>query len=156
MEPRVIVLLVFMAITMLTALAVLAAALGLFPNANSQLISWGIPTVLGEIIVTVIIFFRSQWSSQIVINLTFEEIDPFAIDFDSAKCSYTVIDSSGRIINEGCIAPIMGHGGWQIKLPVSVSAQHCIALTLVSQNGDKWQIRPFLPLVHTQNAVRYG
>lgn len=156
MEPRVIVLFAFIAVTLLTALAVLGAALGFFPMASEQLISWGIPAVLGEIAVTVVMFFQTQWSSQVVVNLNFDGVDPFDIDFDNPKCSYTVIDSSGREVNSGCVVPVLGHGGWQIKLPVSVNADNSISLTLVSHKGEKWQIRPFLPLVHTQNAVKYG
>jgi hypothetical protein len=49
MEPRILVLIAFVVITVLTALAVLAAAVGWFPAADPKLIAWGIPTVLGEI-----------------------------------------------------------------------------------------------------------
>ncbi len=156
MEPRILVLIAFVVITVLTALAVLAAAVGWFPAADPKLIAWGIPTVLGEIAATMIMFFKGQWSSQVTINLIFENIDSFDIDFDNPGCTYTVIDSSGREVSRGNIVPILGHGGWQIKLPINVNPDNSISLSLATQSGEKWQIRPFLPLVHTQNAVKQG
>jgi len=156
MEPRILVLIAFVVITILTALAVLASAVGWFPDADPKLVAWGIPTVLGEIVATMIMFFKGQWSSQVTINLGFGDIDSFDIDFDNPKCTYTVIDSSGREVNTGNIAPILGHGGWQIKLPINVNPDNSISLSLVTQAGEKWQIRPFLPLVHTQLAVKQG
>jgi hypothetical protein len=129
-EPRVIVLFAFVFITLLTAIAVLAAAIGWLPNANAQLVSWGLPTVIGEIILTVVMYFKSQWSNQITINLAFEGSDAFNVDFATTSCTYTVIDSSGKEVKTGNIVPILGHGGWQIQLPVAASSENSISLSL--------------------------
>lgn len=156
MEPRVIVLIAFISITVLTALAVLAASVGWLPDANEQLVTWGLPTIVGEIVATMIMFFKGQWDNQVVVNLGFGNTDSFSLDFDAANCTYSVFDSSGTQISSGNIAPVMGHGGWQITLPVNVNQDHSISLSLVTQAGEKWAIRPFLPFVHTQNAVKQG
>jgi hypothetical protein len=141
---------------MLSALAVLAAAVGWLPNADPTLISWGIPTVLGEIIATMVMFFKSQWSGQITVNLVFDGVDSFDIDFETSSCTYSVIDSRGKEVSTGTIAPILGHGGWQIVLPINVNPDNSISLSLVTQAGERWLIRPFLPMVHTQSAVKQG
>lgn len=156
MEPRIIVLIAFVVITILTALAVLASAIGWFPDASPKLVTWGIPGVLGEIVLTMIMFFKGQWSNKklVTINLSFDGIDSFDIDFDISKCTYTVIESSGHEVNTGNIAPILGHGGWQIKLPTNVDPDNSVSLSLVTVAGEKWKIRPFLPLVHTQNVIK--
>jgi hypothetical protein len=156
MEPRMIVLIAFVSITVLTALAVLGAAVGWLPQADPKLISWGIPTVLGEIVATMVMFFKAQWGSRIVVNLTFDGLDPADIDLDTPNCSYTIVDSSGRELSHGSVAPNFGHGGWQIKLPVTVSPDQSVSLTLKTQTGERWQVRPFLPLVHTQAAAKIG
>lgn len=156
MEPRVIVLFVFVAVTLLTALAVLAAAVGWFPDADPKLVSWGIPAVLGEIVATMVMFFKGQWSGQVTVNLVFDGVDSFDIDFETSACTYSVIDSSGKEVSNGNIAPILGHGGWQIVLPINVNPDNSISLSLNTQAGEKWLIRPFLPLVHTHSAVKKG
>ena len=68
MNTRTITLLAFLAITVLTAVAVLAAAVGWLPNAKPQLVSWGIPAVLGEIVVTVILYVKSPPAQTIKVN----------------------------------------------------------------------------------------
>jgi hypothetical protein len=152
MEPRVIVLLAFVFITVLTALAVLGAAIGLFPSASESLITWGIPVVLGEIVVSVVLFFRTQWVQRIKVNLDFDGAEPDS--FDPLACTYAIMDSTGKEIEKDAIAPILGHGGWQVQLPKDVRPEHSVSLSLKTQNGEEWAIRPFRPDVQTQKPIR--
>ena len=56
----------------LTALADLGAAIGLLPAANEKLITRRIPEVLSEIVASIVLFFRTQWTPQAIkINLDF-------------------------------------------------------------------------------------
>ena len=59
MNPRVASLYSFLAITVLTALAVLAAAVGWLPSAQPDLVKWGLPVVLAEIVATVVAYVRT-------------------------------------------------------------------------------------------------
>jgi hypothetical protein len=65
LEPRVVVLYVFVFITLLTAIAVIGAAIGLFPGAVPKLVSWGLPILGGEIIMTVALILRQEWGQRI-------------------------------------------------------------------------------------------
>jgi hypothetical protein len=152
MEPRFIVLLAFVSITVLTALAVLGAAIGFFPDASESLITWGIPVVLGEIVVSVVLYFRTQWVQRIKINLDFEDAEPDS--FDPSACTYAILDSAGKEIENDTIAPILGYGGWQVQLPKDVRPEHSVSLSLKARNGEEWTIRPFRPDVLTQKPIR--
>lgn len=72
MNPRTAALFAFLGITILTAVAVLVAAVGWLPNADPKLVSWGIPAVLGEIVATVILYAKSPPAHTIRINLASE------------------------------------------------------------------------------------
>ena len=152
MSPRVWVLVAFLLITVLTALAVLGAALGFFPEANERLVTWGMPVVLGEIVATVVIFFRTQWTTQIKINLTFEDAEPNDIRLDSSNCRYEIREGEGRIVRSGNLTPNFGVGGWQIELPPDLRPDQVVYLQLQALTGETWEVRPFLPFVHTRSA----
>ena len=132
MQPRILVLIAFVIITVLSALAVLAAAVGWLPNADEKLVSWGIPAVLGEIVATMVMFFKGQWESQMIKNITFDEVDPADIDLDGPNCRYTIVDSSGRELNSGNVAPSFGHD------IATVSGYH-------EMPANRWVLRFALP-----------
>jgi hypothetical protein len=150
--PRSWVLAVFLLITFLSAVAVLAAAIGWLPHVTPQLVSWGIPAVLGEIVVTVIVFFRGQWAQKLRINIAFEGANASDVILDVSNCSYEVHDTAGELVQKGKVGPSLGPGGWQIELSASVQENHFVILSLHSQDGRDWQVRPFLPFVHKQTA----
>ncbi len=152
MEPRVIVLIAFVSITVITAMAVLGAAIGLFPKASDRLITWGIPVVLGEIVLSVVLFFRTQWIQRIKINLDFGNADPE--DFDRTQCTYTILDPTGREVASDNIGPSHGPGGWQIQLPENVRSDYSVSIFLMTHNGEEWVVRPFRPDIQTQKPVR--
>ncbi|MBI4471176.1 MAG: hypothetical protein HY646_00815 [Acidobacteria bacterium] len=152
MEPRTWVLAVFLLITLLSALAVLAAAVGWLPGAAPELIKWGIPAVLGEIVATVLVFFKGQWAQSLRINIVFQGTEASDLILDGKNCRYTVFDLAGDTVREGKLGPTLGHGGWQIELPFAVQSQHSVSLTLRSHDNRNWHVRPFLPLVQTQVA----
>jgi hypothetical protein len=152
MSPRVWVLVAFLLITVLTALAVLGASLGFFPEANERLVTWGMPVVLGEIVATVVIFFRTQWSTQIKINLAFENAETNDIRLDSSNCRYEIYEGEGRKVRSGNLTPNFGVGGWQIELPADLRPDQVVYLQLQALTGETWEVRPFLPFVHTRSA----
>ena len=153
MEPRVVALLSFVCITVLTALAVLGAALGFFPNANEQLVTWGLPAVLGEIVVTVVLYLRSSDGHRIKINVAFEGIDPNEVELTADNCRYEIRDLTGRQIRHGSVAPDFGPGGWQIELPVDVMTDQTVSLTFELSDGQTWNVRPFRPYIHTKTGI---
>lgn len=153
MEPRVVVLLAFVLTTVLTALAVLGAAIGLFPAASDKLVTWGIPAVLGEIVASIVLFFRTQWTPQAIkINLDFEGADP--INFDGPNCTYTILDQRGKEVERDSVGLNLGPGGWQVQLPEQIRPDHSVSVTLTAENAEVWAIRPFRPDVHTQKPIR--
>ena len=152
MNPRTIALLTFLAITLLTALAVLAAAVGWLPRADPKLISWGIPAVLGEIVATVVVYLKSP-AHTIRVNLEFKGATPTGIDLSDAG-KYSVLDNSGKERTNGRVVPILGPGGYQVTLPAALEPTDSIVLSFTERGGHEWGVRPFLPYVHTQFAVR--
>ena len=152
MNPRAIALLAFLGITVLTAVAVLAAAVGWLPSADPKLVSWGIPTVLGEIVATVVIYLKSPVET-IRVNLEFQGIPAASVDL-SHSGSFTVLDNSGKQLKTGTLVPILGPGGYQVTLPSALDPSSSIALSFTEREGAQWSVRPFLPYVQTQGAVR--
>ena len=153
MNTRTITLLAFLAITVLTAVAVLAAAVGWLPKANPQLVSWGIPAVLGEIVVTVILYVKSPPAQAIKVNLAFQGVPASKVDLSDSG-TYTILDMSGKERLSGTVVPILGPGGYQVTLPVALHPTDSVAMSFTEREGQSWAVRPFLPHVHTQAAVR--
>jgi hypothetical protein len=153
MNPRTIALLVFLGITVLTAVAVLAAAVGWLPDADERLVSWGIPAVLGEIVATVIIYLKTP-THTIRVNLQFDGLAPAGVDLIDDG-SFAVLDNSGKQRMKGTVLPILGPGGYQVTLPAAVEPTDTIMLTFRERNGGEWGVRPFLPFVQTREAVRF-
>lgn len=154
MEIKHIVLYAFLGITTLTAVAVLVAALKLFGVNAPELVTWGMPAVLGGVASSVFVVFRGEWGSKVDVNMAFNDADFLDLDFEPSKCRYKVHDWSGKEIDEGNVHPILGQGGWAVKIPVVVTSDQSLSLELVSSNGDQWVVRPFLPLVHTKQAIQ--
>lgn len=153
MNPRHLALLAFLAITVATAIAVLIAAIGWLPHADPKLVAWGIPAVLGEIVATVILYVKAPPSHTIRINLAFEAEEAAGIDLDTSA-TYMVLDNSGREKIRGTVVPILGPGGYQVTLPSAVDAEDSVSLSFQEREGAVWDVRPFLPYVQTQPAIR--
>jgi hypothetical protein len=150
MNPRTVALFAFIVITVLTALAVLGAAVGWLPQADPKLVSWGIPAVLGEIVATVVIYLKSP-TSVIKVNLAFEGFDSDEIDLKNSG-TFSVLDVSGKEVTRGNLVPILGPGGYQVTLPPALDPASSIQLSFTEQAGRVWTVRPFLPYVQTQAA----
>jgi hypothetical protein len=148
MNPRTIALLAFVGITVLTAVAVLGAAVGWLPNADPRLVSWGIPAVLGEIAATVVIYLRTP-AHTIRVNLK----APPEVELVNSG-TYTIFDNSGKQRKSGTVMPIFGPGGYQITLPEALGPTESVTLSFQEREGDTWEVRPFLPYVQTQDVVR--
>ena len=154
MEPRILVLFSFVFVTVLTALAVLAAAVGWLPQASDKLVSWGIPAVIGQIVGTVIMYFRAELKQKIRINVAFDGQEPADVNLDDAICLYKIKDVDGKAIKEGSLGPTFGQGGWQVQLPTYVSSDQSVALSFQTKAGDVWVVRTFKPLLLTQKAIK--
>jgi hypothetical protein len=163
MAPRVWVLTVFLLLMLLTGVAVLGAAVGWLRHAAPQLVTWGLPSFLGEILASVIVVFKLQWTqketvsrpraNKLRVNIAFDGFDTADVVLDGANCSYEVYDET-EVVQKGKVAPSLGPGGWQIVLPANLPESHSVKLLLRSQDGRSWQVRPFLAFVHKQTAYR--
>ena len=152
MHPRTITLFAFLAIFVLTAMAVLAAAVGWLPGADPKLVTWGIPALLGEIAAAVLVYFKSP--TEIRVNLIFPENDATDVDLSNSG-AFVVLDNSGRERQRGSIVPILGPGGYQVTLPASLDPKDSIALSFTERDSkEEWGVRPFLPYVQARTVVR--
>lgn len=155
MDSRKIIIISLCAITGLTAIAVLAAALNLGGiEAHDDFVPWGLSVVLAEIVGATIFVLKAEWSSRIDVNLANSAEDMFDVDFTSNGCQFVVMDVTGKHIKTGNAHPICGHGGWSVRIPVNVAPDHSLSLTLETEAGEKWKVQPFRPLVQTQNVVK--
>ncbi len=50
--------------------------------------------------------------------------------------------------------PILGAGGYQVTLPAALEPTDSITLSFTEREGGVWGVRPFLPYVQSQSAVR--
>lgn len=152
MNPRTTALMAFLGVTVLTALAVLAAAVGWLPGADPKLVSWGIPTVLGEIVATVVIYLKTPTHS-VRVNLMFPEAPLMEVDLGHSG-TYLVYDKSGKEKKSGSVVPVLGPGGYQVTLPLVLDPMDSVTLAFTEREGGQWGVRPFLPYVQSQSVVR--
>jgi hypothetical protein len=147
-------LLAFLGVTVLTAIVVLAANIGVFGEAvrTSDFAKWGIGAVIAEIVGATVAALKWSLSPfDIRVNLDFSPKDSLDVDLDVDKCTYEVREE-GKIIEKGKIDLALAHGGWQCTLPSTVRPKHVVGLNLTERSGQKWEVRPFYPLAITQKA----
>jgi hypothetical protein len=155
MHLRTTALLVFVVITLLTALAVLGAAVGWLPDADDRLLKWGIPAVLGEIVGTTVLYVRAPMTRALLVNLDFSRATKKAVNL-AGTGTYIIRDSSGKTKRKGTVVPIHVDGGWKVQLPGSMAANDSVTLTFTTLEGDRWEVWPFLPYVLTKEAILVG
>ncbi|KPV65061.1 MAG: hypothetical protein AOA65_0564 [Candidatus Bathyarchaeota archaeon BA1] len=155
MKERMILLIAFLAITVVTAVVVLLANIGVFGEAvrTSDFSKWGVGVVLAEIVgATIAVFKWSLLPVDIKVNLDFSPKSSIDVDLDVDNCTYDIREG-GRIIATGKMDLAFAQGGWQCALPSTVRLNHIIRLNLIERNGQKWEVKPFYPLAITQKAV---
>lgn len=157
LETRVVVLLSFVSITVITSLAVIAAAIGWLPGARDDFIRWGMTVVLTEIVGTVILFIRQDWGNRLKLNIDFKNnLDP--TDISIVSCEYKITDRLNPTkTKKGRLEPIRASysGYWQVDLPSITNTSYSISLTFKDRNGDNWEIESFIPNVITKKAVKF-
>lgn len=154
MKERFMLLLAFLAVTVLTAIVVLFANIGIFGEAvrTSDFAKWGLGAVIAEIVGATITALK--WTLppyDIKVNLDFSPENPIDVDLDVDKCTYEIREA-GKIIEQGRMDLALAHGGWQSTLPSTVKPKHIVRLNLTERSGKKWEVRPFYPLAITQKA----
>ena len=152
MDVKNVALLGFLFVTMVTAFAVIASAVGVLPNVDPQFVKWGIPTVLGGIVGTVVLFLRVQLTHAFRFFIEFEGANVGDVILDVSKCTYTLNDASGALVKNGNIGPTtLGHQ-WQVEFPISIQPDQSLTLTLPTEAGDTWTVRAFKPSMQTRPA----
>ena len=150
-----IMLMAFVAITVITALVALAANIGLFGEdvRLSNFSSWALTAVLAEIIGATVLAFRRLVVAPgtVYVNVDFPDKDPIDVDLDGDSCTYQITRDHDKIENRAII--VFGEGGWQCQLPPSVRATDIVQLSLIERTGQKWEVRPFRPMITTQTAL---
>ena len=157
MKERIVFLIAFLAVTVLTAVVVLLANIGIFGDSvrTSDFSKWGIGAVLAEIVGATIVAFK--WTvnpGNIQVNLDFSPKVPIDVDLDVDNCTYEIREE-GKITATGKIDLSFAQGGWQCTLPAvaTLNSFRIIRLNLTERSGQKWEVKPFYPLSITQKAI---
>lgn len=155
-EMRNVVAMVLVFIVLLTAVAAVAANLGIFGlDPDSTFAKTTLGAVLVEIVSAVIYVWRSgglvpTMASAIV---AFEgESDPGAIDLDAEGCTYRITDMRANVKESGKVGLVYGHAGWECKFPSPKELDVSVTLRLVERGGRVWEVRPFYPLSRDVSA----
>jgi len=154
MKDRTILLLAFLGVTVVTAIGVLGANIGIFGEAvrTSEFAKWGLGAVIAEIVAATLAAFKWSFTPfDIKVNLDFSPKDPIDVDLNVDKCNYEVREE-GKIVEKGKMDLALAHGGWQSNLPSTIKPKHVVRLYLTERSGKKWEVRPFYPLAITQKA----
>jgi hypothetical protein len=157
MKERMMFLIAFLGITILTAVIVLSANIGLFGEAvrTSDFSKWGIGAVLAEIVGATVIAFKWSFTTTVVkVNLRFENESSSGVDLDFDKCMFTIRES-GNIVSTGKLDLVfgLGEGGWQCTLPSTVTSNQSVQLDFVERNGQVWWVKPFAPFLISQKVT---
>ena len=147
------VLIVFLFIIVVTAIAGVLTLLGLFPKADPQFGRWIMGVLLVEILGAVVGFLKYRPEAMFVNILFPPKIQPQKIDLDQNKCTYEIKDKDGKV-KSGNIVPMPGPGGFQCRLSYNVNPSDYVKLNLVEKNGKQWEVPYFCPYVTNKAAVR--
>jgi len=163
MDIRKSFLAVFLGITALTAILVLAASIGSFGESvrNSEFSKWGISVVLAEIVIATVAAFKTTFrGSEMILtaNIRFEG-EQKNIPLDVDNCEY-IIREDGRKIGGDKLQLLEGRSignessgiVWQCRLPSLMKSNQAIELILKETNGRQWNVVPFSPFPCTRLA----
>jgi hypothetical protein len=163
MNQKTSFLVVFLGITALTAIVILAAVIGLFgePVRNSDFSKWGIGAVLAEITIATVAVFKTTFKDSDMIltaNIKFEG-EKKIIQLDVDNCEYIIREDGRKIggdklqLQEGGSVNDENSGiVWQCRLPSLVKPNQAIELILKDTNGREWKVIPFSPFSCTRLA----
>jgi len=154
MRERMIFLIAFLGITILTAVIVLFANIGFFGEdvRTSDFSKWGIGAVLAEVVGATVIAFKGSFAPTVVkVNLEFENEPSSGVDIDVDKCTFTIRES-GNIVSTGKLDLVFGFGGWQCTLPSTVTSNQSVQLDFIERNGHTWWVKPFVPNLISQRV----
>jgi hypothetical protein len=157
-EERQITTYVFLFIVLLTAVAAVAANLGLFGlDPNSNFAKTTLLAVLVEIVAAVIIVWRTTTLEETSVSAVIElpaGMDPDQVDWDANGCFYELRDIQAEVKSKQKLSVVFGHAGWECKIPRPNNLDDSVTFTLTEKNGTTWEVRPFYPLSRTVVAVK--
>lgn len=152
---------VFVAITLITALVVLLANIGLFGETirESEFAKWGVGVVLAGIISAVVAVFKFEFlkeksEKKMTVNVKFPTED---VDLNIDKCILKIKTFKGYkkpIINPNLTFSSQS-GYWSFQLP-EVADTDSVSLELVDDKEKIWRVRPFLPYSKDVEAEEKG
>ena len=149
-EVRNIVGVVLVFIVLLTAVAAVAANLGVFGlDPDSTFAKTTLGAVLVEIVSAVVYVWRSGGlvPSMASASIAFEgEADPKGVELDADSCTYKITDMKAKVKESGKVGLVYGHAGWECKFPGPKELDVSVTLRLVEKRGKVWEVRPFYPL----------
>jgi len=138
------VLIVFLILTAVIAVAVVLANLGFFGESElvSSFASWGLVEVLAVIIVTTVgitkgLFTRAQ---PLVVVVEFPVQGQESIQIKSGR--YELLDIYSKVEVQGKLIPIPSGQGWEFTIPPEGWKSYYFALYLEEQGGKQWAVGP--------------
>jgi hypothetical protein len=148
----ILVILVFLVVV--TAFAVLAANLGWIPHPSPNFATWGLASVLAEIMALFVFVskwtFRERKPSVILVaprnppGLQF--LDITQIDWVQQECFVRC----GPVKKQVSVVPDLVGSAFRVLLPDGLMEKlkddDLVELELVDAKGNHWHVRPFLPL----------
>ncbi len=157
-RTRTVVTYVFLFIILVTAMAAVAANLGLFGlDPTSNFAKTTLAGVLVEIAGAVIYVWRTSalGPGNVSAVIHFEDEDePENINWDLEACTYQVRDMQAEVKSNGKLNIVWEHAGWECKFPSPEKLDESVTLTLTDKQGRVWEVRPFYPLSREVNAVK--
>lgn len=146
-------LFVFVMITALTAVIVLLANIGFFPNVSSDFAKWGNRSILVEIVAVTIAAFKWEFFSTKNMLIVFDFKSPRIPEAKLIECSYQITDVKGEHVDGGKKIKITRGskpGTWMcfIPLPSNIKYENLTTMTLKDDKGNEYPVTDYI-LQHT-------
>jgi len=151
----------FMAITLITALVVLLANIGFFGETirESEFAKWGVGVVLAGIISAVVAVFKFEFlkeksEKKMIVNVKFPTED---VDLNVDKCILEIRDKKGnkKSRKNPNLTFSSQSGYWSFQL-AEVDDTDSVSLELVDDKEKIWKVRPFVPYSKEIEAKEKG
>jgi len=153
-ESRVLFVSVFMVLTVITAIFVLLANVGVFGKEvmSSDFAKWGIGGVLAEIVAATVAAFRWEVLSSKNMLVIFDFKPELAAATKLDRCVYEIADENNNSVCKGetKIARDNVSGYWRcfIPLPPKMKYEHTTTLRITDNQGREYEVTDWI-LQHT-------
>ena len=92
---------------------------------------------------------------ELKINLKFPDFRLPKIDLSDQNCVFEIYDNGKK--RKEKFLPILGHGGWECTLPISLESSGTpVRILLEEKNGEKWETGWFYPNVCAKEVKKLG